>query len=540
MTILEAENEISKLRERIETTKLEIEWQQLVGEDFSVLLQKKNVYEKQLADLVKYKEETTLENAAKLSDEYYDKVLVKKIKDNLDVLKSRLLNKKSLSKEEQDEVRALAKLQRNTGIINESLNRAGTVLEAPKFSVFAVEDKKANADALPVGYDYKGILEMCESLLEANREKYFEIIFYNPEINMVKPELLNWYLEKFDIKSEIERIAKLPAYLTDCISKENFDRLVKLDNKISCITDRHDEFLLGIILKSPHLTEKFVNDNADYIFLDYYYFSLVLSNPSLSTDFKKEVLEKNVDSFRKYPLHFYSSMGKLDDEKLLSGSTPISFLNVSLNNEFISFKNVYTGEADWIPDYSYNFFEKCFYHNSTNRESYDEFVKLLSLRSVLIGNSLTYNRLDKYISFGNLRKSWHILGSTMAYLERNNVTDFSNDMYEYISNIIDALAVIYSKNGKLDEFVKELGEYKKILDERYSRPVDVNEKTSNAYLYRLATLLGEKLKYYTEVKDKNQVLISSSDKMYNNGYTIDDIDKIYVKEILGKKEGISL
>ena len=93
MTILEAENEISKLRERIETTKLEIEWQQLVGEDFSVLLQKKNVYEKQLADLVKYKEETTLENAAKLSDEYYDKVLVKKIKDNLDVLKSRLLNK---------------------------------------------------------------------------------------------------------------------------------------------------------------------------------------------------------------------------------------------------------------------------------------------------------------------------------------------------------------------------------------------------------------------------------------------------------------
>ena len=76
MTILEAENEISKLRERIETTKLEIEWQQLVGEDFSVLLQKKNVYEKQLADLVKYKEETTLENAAKLSDEYYDKVLI--------------------------------------------------------------------------------------------------------------------------------------------------------------------------------------------------------------------------------------------------------------------------------------------------------------------------------------------------------------------------------------------------------------------------------------------------------------------------------
>ena len=44
MTILEAENEISKLRERIETTKLEIEWQQLVGEDFSVLLQSKNVY----------------------------------------------------------------------------------------------------------------------------------------------------------------------------------------------------------------------------------------------------------------------------------------------------------------------------------------------------------------------------------------------------------------------------------------------------------------------------------------------------------------
>ena len=101
-------------------------------------------------------------------------------------LKNKFINHEGLSEEEQNQVKAYSKIAKNPNLLNASVKQAESQMPVEKFTVEVDEHAMARKSGNLQGYDYHGILEMCESLLEANREKYFDIIFNNPEINAVK------------------------------------------------------------------------------------------------------------------------------------------------------------------------------------------------------------------------------------------------------------------------------------------------------------------------------------------------------------------
>lgn len=451
--VVELQTEIAELQKKSETYGIEIEWNKLIGEDISALSSYKRNIDAKIEKLQHTLEKTRVEIADKLSDEYYKKILRGKLRDELERLKVKFISQKSLSEEEQNQVKAYAKVEKNPDLLNTPVRQAKKMMPVDKFTVEVDERAALRKAKNSQGYDYQGVLEMCESLLEANREKYFDIIFYNPEINAVKGELINWYLEKFDIRFEIDRIIKLPAYLIDGISKENIDRLIELARDVFSFSTEAGRSLLKVILKSSHLTENFINDNKELITSDNELLSLVAANPSISPDFKKVISEEEFWDYIKTPVYFYYSMSELDKKVLLNGSAPIKFFNACLATDDIDFKNKFTGEPDWMIDEKKGeSIDQKYHYCGINEKSFDEFVSLLSLRSVLMGNSMTYNRVDKYMSFDSIQNIHRILGTIVSCIQTKNY-NFVPAMYEYINDIINGLAIIYSRSGKLDDLI---------------------------------------------------------------------------------------
>lgn len=538
--VVELQTEIAELQKKSETYGIEIEWNKLIGEDISALSSYKRNIDAKIEKLQHTLEKTRVEIADKLSDEYYKKILRGKLRDELERLKVKFISQKSLSEEEQNQVKAYAKIEKNPDLLNTPVRQVKEMMPVDKFTVEVDERAALRKAKNSQGYDYHGVLEMCESLLEANREKYFDIIFYNPEINAVKGELINWYLEKFDIRFEIDRIVKLPAYLIDGISKENIDRLIELARDVFSFSTEAGRSLLKVILKSSHLTENFINDNKELITSDNELLSLVAANPSISPDFKKVISEKAFWDYIKTPVYFYYSMSELDKKVLLNGSAPIKFFNACLATDDISFKNKFTGEPDWMIDEKKGeSIDQKYHYCSINEKSFDEFVSLLSLRSVLMGNSMTYNRVDKYMSFDSIQNIHNILGTIVSCIQTKNY-NFVPAMYKYINDIINGLAIIYSRSGKLDDLIEKLQFYKAVFDENQIDIKTLDEKSPFVDVYKFISLLDEKIKWLAQVKEKNQVLMSSTDKLYCNDYTIDDIDRLYVNEVLNNEKSVIL
>ena len=538
--VVELQTEIAELQKKSETYGIEIEWNKLIGEDISALSSYKRNIDAKIEKLQRTLEKTRVEIADKLSDEYYKKILRGKLRDELERLKVKFISQKSLSEEEQNQVKAYAKIEKNPDLLNTPVRQVKEMMPVDKFTVEVDERAALRKAKNSQGYDYQVVLEMCESLLEANREKYFDIIFYNPEINAVKGELINWYLEKFDIRFEIDRIVKLPAYLIDGISKENIDRLIELARDVFSFSTEAGRSLLKVILKSSHLTENFINDNKELITSDNELLSLVAANPSISPDFKKVISEEAFWDYIKTPVYFYYSMSELDKKVLLNGSAPIKFFNACLATDDISFKNKFTGEPDWMIDEKKGeSIDQKYHYCSINEKSFDEFVSLLSLRSVLMGNSMTYNRVDKYMSFDSIQNIHNILGTIVSCIQTKNY-NFVPAMYKYINDIINGLAIIYSRSGKLDDLIEKLQFYKAVFDENQIDIKTLDEKSPFVDVYKFISLLDEKIKWLAQVKEKNQVLMSSTDKLYCNDYTIDDIDRLYVNEVLNNEKSVIL
>lgn len=538
--VVELQTEIAELQKKSETYGIEIEWNKLIGEDISALSSYKRNIDAKIEKLQHTLEKTRVEIADKLSDEYYKKILRGKLRDELERLKEKFISQKSLSEEEQNQVKAYAKIEKNPDLLNTPVRQAKEMMPVDKFTVEVDERAVLRKAKNSQGYDYHGVLEMCESLLEANREKYFDIIFYNPEINAVKGELINWYLEKFDIRFEIDRIIKLPAYLIDGISKDNIDRLIELARDVFSFSTEAGRSLLKVILKSSHLTENFINDNKELITSDNELLSLVAANPSISPDFKKVISEGAFWDYIKTPVYFYYSMSELDKKVLLNGSAPIKFFNACLATDDIDFKNKFTGEPDWMIDEKKGeSIDRKYHYCGINEKSFDEFVSLLSLRSVLMGNSMTYNRVDKYMSFDSIQNIHNILGTIVSCIQTKNY-NFVPAMYEYINDIINGLAIIYSRSGKLDDLIEKLQFYKAVFDENQIDIKTLDEKSPFVDVYKFISLLDEKIKWLTQVKENNQVLMSSTDKLYCNDYTIDDIDRLYVNEVLNNEKSVTL
>ena len=103
--VVELQTEIAELQKKSETYGIEIEWNKLIGEDISALSSYKRNIDAKIEKLQHTLEKTRVEIADKLSDEYYKKILRGKLRDELERLKVKFISQKSLSEEEQNQVK---------------------------------------------------------------------------------------------------------------------------------------------------------------------------------------------------------------------------------------------------------------------------------------------------------------------------------------------------------------------------------------------------------------------------------------------------
>lgn len=516
---------IAEIQRMIETLDLEIEWNELIGGNIEYLNSQKTSLE---LEMQKY-QGMLEEKVESLGNEYYDKVLGERITGELGKLKKKFFEQRFLSEDDKDQVRAYSKILNDTGILNDAINKKSRHTFEDKFKVEIDERAMARRDRKFQGYAYQDVLEMCQRLLESNPEKYFDIIFYNPDIEIVKPELLNWFVNRFNIIIEVGKLITMPAYMIDYLSKENIDKLAGILEDNLGTSDEIKKQVLSVILRSPYVSSIFVKNNIDIIRQDSYLCSLVVSNPSLPVSIK--VLFSQINPYIKAaPEMVYDKMVNLRYKEPLN----LVNLNMALDSNIIDFNNPITGEVEWN-------FNLQRYVKLETKDSVDCFseriTECLSFHAVLIGNDITYNRIEKFISVNDLEAYASAFSRSIGYVLSKDYK-LNPKLCEYVNDIISALIVIYSKIDRLESLERYLLKYKNACIEAGVSSLTVTLNDDNKA--RLAEVIDDGLDLIARTKAGNLILKGSTANVYTNDYTIDDIDRLYVKEVLGKKRSLTL
>lgn len=533
---MEKIKQLHQLLGKLKKVNIDIRFKTLAQEDCEKELNEKAKLEQQINEI-----ETLIDNISdKLSDEYYNQKVAElkvKLQDELQRIKTETtfwLDESFLkSFEEQMQIRAYSNIIKNPDILNEKVKKVNSRNPEGNYTVIGYDSVRNNGDLL--GYYYDDILLMCKGLLETNPKKYVSILFNNPDIEMIKPELINWFLKynsswglipSVGMPSYIKYLEDLPSYVLSYINFQTIDDFIKsswqdkLDdgtivNRFSAGFGLNAELtfaasIMKVFGQTKYVTKELLESTIALWSKRQDVYDVLLANPNLPTDVSEAL--SSFDYTKKCKKTVYYWLPRINEINF-SDFSYYHELNDSLKNRKFNFKDKNNENLDWFLDMNDS-------ENQGLRVSdYEKTAKMCAFHSVLCGsNKMTTQRLHDYINIKDIDRYFKAITGLAKYITKYQ-DEIHPYMKSYFMHILSGFVAASSRYGFVDKL--------KIFLE------NENNRNYSSYVKKAFKISLNALEEIKKSPDSVHIY-TGGDCFFMNDYTIDDIEKLYIHEAIEK------